>query len=258
MIEFENVTKKYRKSVTALSGITLRIREKGVYCLLGRNGAGKTTFMRVLAGRIPVSSGGAYINGKKIGVLDSPENVAYIETAKNQFNMKIADLIKFSRGINGGINGGFDESFALEIAESFGLDLNKKYNSLSFGTKTMVTTMLALSANKDVVLLDEPVLGFDPITRRRFYRLLRERYGDSRGTVIVSTHLIDEIADYADKLIIIDGGKTVLYDDVKRATAKNGETLGELFERLTGGKDYGRDGKFIYGNGYTGESYERQ
>ena len=58
MIEFENVTKKYRGSVTALSGVSLRIREKGVYCLLGRNGAGKTTFMRVLAGRIPVSSGG--------------------------------------------------------------------------------------------------------------------------------------------------------------------------------------------------------
>ncbi|MDY2841631.1 MAG: ABC transporter ATP-binding protein [Candidatus Borkfalkiaceae bacterium] len=253
MIEFENVTKKYRGSVTALSGISLRIREKGVYCLLGRNGAGKTTFMRVLAGRIPVSSGGAYINGKKIDVLDSPVNVAYIETAKNQFNMKIADLIKFSRGINGG----FDESFALEIAESFGLDINKKYNSLSFGTKTMVTTMLALSSNKDVVLLDEPVLGFDPITRRRFYRLLRERYGNSRGIAIVSTHLIDEIADYADRLIIIDGGKIVLYDDVKRATEKNGETLGELFERLTGGKDCGHDGKFIYGKGYTGESYER-
>ena len=253
MIEFENVTKKYCGSVTALSGISLNIREKGVYCLLGRNGAGKTTFMRVLAGRIPVSSGGAYINGKKIDVLDSPGNVAYIETAKNQFNMKIADLIEFSRGINGG----FDESFALEIAESFGLDLNKKYNSLSFGTKTMVTTMFALSSNKDVVLLDEPVLGFDPITRRRFYRLLRERYDNSRGIVIVSTHLIDEIADYADRLIIIDGGKTVLYDDVKRATEKNGETLGELFERLTGGKDCGHDGKFICGKGYTGESYER-
>ena len=67
MIEFENVTKKYRGSVTALSGISLRIREKGVYCLLGRNGAGKTTFMRVLAGKIPVSSGGAYINGNRRG-----------------------------------------------------------------------------------------------------------------------------------------------------------------------------------------------
>ena len=205
MIEFKNVTKKYGKA-TAIDNISLNIPESGIYCLLGRNGAGKTTFMKMLAGHIAVSGGQVMIDDKKVTTSNMPESVNYIESGSVQFNMRLSELLDTANQLQEG----FDHAFALEMAKRFELNLSKRFKKLSFGTKTMVTTIIALANNSRIILLDEPTLGFDAVMRDQFNTLLLESYQAHPRVIIVSTHLIDEIAKVIERLIIINNGKILV------------------------------------------------
>ena len=205
MIEFTDVTKKYGKT-TALDSISLKIPEEGIYCLLGRNGAGKTTFMKLLAGHIPVTGGHIAVEGKNVTTSRMPECVNFIESGSVQFNIKVSKLIASAAELQDD----FDLDFALEMARRFDLNPDKKFKHLSFGMKTMLTTIITLANNAKVILLDEPTLGFDAIMRDQFNNLLLESYQAHPRLLIVSTHLIDEIAKVTEKLIIIEKGKILI------------------------------------------------
>jgi len=205
MIELNNVTKRYGKQ-DAIDQVSLDIPQSGIYCLLGRNGAGKTTLLKMLAGRVPATEGQIMIDGKKISPGKMPEDVNYIESGAVQFNLRVSKLIDMAAELQPN----FDREFAEEMIARFELDYKKKFEKLSLGMKTMVTTILALANKSKVVLLDEPVLGFDAIMRHQFNTLLLDSYQAHPRVIIVSTHLIDEIAKVTERLIIIDKGKLLL------------------------------------------------
>ena len=205
MIEFTNVTKRYG-STTAIDRISFSIPEQGIYCLLGRNGAGKTTLMKLLAGHIPTTEGEITVDGKIVSTSCMPENVNFIESGSVQFNMRISELIDIAADLQED----FDREFACEMAERFELDTKKKFKQLSFGMKTMLTTIITTANTSKVILLDEPTLGFDAIMREQFNALLLESYHMRPRVLIVSTHLIDEIAKVTERLIIIDKGRILL------------------------------------------------
>jgi len=215
MIKFDHVTKKYGRTL-ALNDLSLELDEPGIYCLLGRNGAGKTTFLKSLAGHIPVSQGLVEVDGRAVSTMAMPHDVHFVETAAAHFNIRLLDLFKEAEAVNPS----FDAAFALEAASRFKLDTRKRYKHLSFGMKAMVNTLLALSSGKDILLLDEPVLGFDPVMRRTFYDMLGQCCADHPKTVIVSTHIIDEIEKTADHLIVIDKGKVILFCDLTEVDEK--------------------------------------
>jgi len=205
MIEFSEVTKKYG-NLAAIDRVTLAVPENGIYCLLGRNGAGKTTFMKLLAGHIAATGGRITVDGKTVSPGRMPENVNYIESGSVQFNMKVSDLIDAAAGLQED----FDLDFARKMTEKFELNPGKKFKKLSFGMKTMLTTILLLANNSLAILLDEPTLGFDAIMRSQFNSLLLESYHARPRIIIVSTHLIDEIAKVIERLIIIDNGRILM------------------------------------------------
>ncbi len=209
MIEYKNVTKSYG-STNALDNVSLQIHEPGIYCLLGKNGAGKTTFMKLTAGHIAATEGIIRVNNAEVSPGHMPEVVNFIESNSEQFNMKVESLIDTAAKLQDD----FDRDFAMEMAERFDLNPQKKYKQLSFGMKTMLTTILTLANNSKVVLLDEPVLGFDAIMRDQFNTLLLESYQAHPRVIIVSTHLIDEIAKVIEQLIIINNGKILLKTDI--------------------------------------------
>jgi ABC-2 type transport system ATP-binding protein len=209
MIEFKNVTKDYGKSI-ALDDFSVKLTQRGIYCLLGRNGAGKTTFMKALAGHIPVTQGKVIVDGKVVSGLSMPNNVHFVESGAAQFNIRLIDLFNYAADINPQ----FDLAFAQDLARRFKLDRNKKFRRLSFGMKAMVNTLIALASGRDILLLDEPVLGFDPIMRKAFYEMLGESNTEKPKYVIVSTHIIDEIEKTAEKLIIIDKGRPILFSEM--------------------------------------------
>lgn len=221
MIELKNVTKNYGKTV-AIHDLSMKIERSGIYCLLGRNGAGKTTLLKSLSGHISCNSGSIIINGKGVSQIAMPEDVHFVESNAVQFNMKLDDLFKAAANLNST----FDYAHALEISDKFKLDRKKRYKHLSFGMKAMVNTLLALSSGREILLLDEPVLGFDPVMRKNFYNMLQESNAMQNKTIIISTHIIDEIAKVAEQLIIIDKGQLVQLSDMNEIDDKAYSILG--------------------------------
>jgi len=223
MIDFTKVTKKYG-SIMAIDGVSLSIAEHGIYCLLGRNGAGKTTLMKLLAGHISVTEGNITVGGKAVSTNRMPEDVSFIESGSAQFNMRVSELIDIASKLQDD----FDRDFARDMTERFELDTNKKFRQLSFGMKTMLTTIITLANTSKVILLDEPTLGFDAIMRDQFNTLLLESFNANPRILIVSTHLIDEIAKVIERLIIIDKGKILVetgIDDIdERAYTLSGSS----------------------------------
>jgi len=205
MIELTDVTKNYGKT-KAIDGISLNVGECGIYCLLGRNGAGKTTLMKLIAGHIAVTEGKIVVDGKAVSTSRMPESVNFIDSGSVQFNMRVSELIDTAAELQSD----FDRDFAWEMAGRFELDTKKKFKQLSFGMKTMLTAIITLSNNSLVILLDEPTLGFDAIMRNQFNTLLFESYTLHPRVLIVSTHLIDEIAKITGHLVIIDKGKILV------------------------------------------------
>jgi len=209
MIEFSDVTKKFRKTI-AINDLSLKISDNGIYCLLGKNGAGKTTFMKLLAGQIAANTGQIIVDGQVVSPARMPISVNFIESGSVQFNMTVSELIKSAASLQTE----FDRDFAREMVGKFGLSLDKRYKTLSLGMKIMLTTIITLANNSKIILLDEPVLGFDAIIRNQFNSLLLESYQNKPRIIIISTHLIDEIAKVTDKLIIINDGKILLQTDM--------------------------------------------
>ncbi len=215
MIALKQVTKQY-KQATVLKNITLSIDEPGIYCLLGRNGAGKTTLLKSIAGYQNITSGSIQVDGKTITISTLDTSVSYIENFAKHFNLPVYKLLQIASKVNPN----YDYGFALEMMERFELDGKKKFNHLSLGMKTMVSTIICLASNKQVILLDEPVLGFDAIMRVEFYDMLAESFQKHPRIIIISTHIIEEIAKTIQKLIIIDKGNIRFFDTLQSVEAK--------------------------------------
>ncbi len=215
MIALKQVTKRYGQA-TVLKKVTLSIDEPGIYCLLGRNGAGKTTLLKSVAGYQSITDGIIQIDGKTITTSTLDTGVSYIENFAKHFNLPVRKLLRIAYEVNPN----YDYDFASEMMERFELDGKKKFNHLSLGMKTMVSTIICLASNKSVVLLDEPVLGYDAIMRVEFYDMLTESFQKHPRIIIVSTHIIEEIAKTIQKLIIIDKGSVRFFDTLQSVETK--------------------------------------
>ena len=215
MIELKSVTKQYGQAAV-LKNINLSIAEPGIYCLLGRNGAGKTTLLKSIAGYQNITTGIIEVDGRTIKTSTLDTGVSYIENFAKHFNLPVRKLLKIASEVNPN----YDYDFASEMMERFELDGKKKFNHLSLGMKTMVSTIICLASNKNVILLDEPVLGFDAIMRVEFYDMLTESFRKHPRIIIVSTHIIEEIAKTIQKLIIIDKGSIRFFDTLQSVEAK--------------------------------------
>ncbi|MDR0406362.1 MAG: ABC transporter ATP-binding protein [Clostridiales bacterium] len=209
MIDFQNVTKRFG-AVNAVDGLTTRISGDGIHCLLGRNGAGKTTLMKLIAGHFNATDGRVTVDGAIVSASRQPGCVNFAESNAEQFNMRVSELIQAADALRNG----FDPAFARRMAQRFDLDQRKRFKQLSFGMKTMLSTILTLANTSKVILLDEPALGLDAIMREQFNMLLQESVELTPRVIIVSTHLIDEIAKVARKLMIMDKGKVLAQADL--------------------------------------------
>ncbi len=231
MIQLTDVSKYYGQT-RALDGLSLSLQQPDIYCLLGRNGAGKTTLLKLIAGHIDASAGDIRVNGQNVNMLHMPDDVHFIESNASQFNMKLRALFHAAAQL-----GDSDYKFALALAAKFKLDLNKRYRQLSFGMKVMVNTILGMASTKEVLILDEPVLGFDAVMRKNFYNLLLECCQTRPKTVIISTHLIDEMTTVAGQLVIIDAGRLLLHSrmDEIEEKAYSVTGMGEQVEAAVAG-----------------------
>lgn len=200
-IEMRSVTKRFGTTV-ALDNVTLRLEEGNIYGLLGNNGAGKSTLMNLLAGRL-------FPDGGEITVDGLPAEKAgerlHLMSEQNLFpeGMRVRRAFE----VMADFYPGFDREKALVLSERFGLDTRKKITRLSTGYASIFRLVAALCVNTPWLLLDEPVLGLDAAHRDLFYRLLIEHYAESGCTVVISTHLIQEVAEIIGHSVIIRDGR---------------------------------------------------
>lgn len=212
-IQIKNVTKKYN-GLTALDNVSFSFEFGKIYGFLGRNGAGKSTLINVIANRIFADEGTVLIDD-----VPARENMkvqekifCMSETDLYDKDLKIKEHFKWINRFYDSFN--IDK--ALEISEKFNLDTDKRFKALSKGYQSIFKLTVALSLNVPYVIFDEPVLGLDANHRELFYDLLLKDYEDGERTIIIATHLIEEVANIIEEVVLIDKGKILLQESVER------------------------------------------
>lgn len=211
-IQIKNITKRY-KGVTALNDVSLSFEFGKIYGFLGRNGAGKSTLINIIANRIFADQGEVLIDG-----IPAKENMGVHEKI---FCMSEADLydrdlkVKEHFKWTNRFYSDFDLEKALALSRKFDLDVNKRFKALSKGYQSIFKLIVALSINVPYVIFDEPVLGLDANHRELFYSLLLKELENNERTLILATHLIEEVSNIIEEVVLIDKGKILLQKTVE-------------------------------------------
>jgi len=215
IIEARSLVKHYGK-VAALDGLTLSVPRGAVYGFLGRNGAGKTTTIRILAGLARPAAGSVSVLGldpqrDRLAVLSRTGFV--IERALLS-SMTGNDLIRFNRAFFRA----WSDAVAKKYAEVLEVPLRRTFRKLSHGNKTKLCLLLALAQGAELLVLDEPTTGLDPLITDQLLRLLIEDFSGDGRTLLLSSHHLSEVEKIADWIGIVDRGRILLQaqlDDVR-------------------------------------------
>lgn len=207
MIQVKELYKSF-DSFKALSGLNITVPRGAVYGLVGPNGAGKSTLIRHLAGIYRQDSGEVLIDGQP--VFENPEvkkRIAYIPDDVFYFaQSNVRELARFYQGMYPN----FDRERFERLREVFGLDDKKPIRKLSKGMQKQAAFWVALSQMPEVVILDEPVDGLDPVMRRQVWSLLMSDVAERGTTVLVSSHNLRELEDVCDYVGIMDKGRMLI------------------------------------------------
>ena len=216
LVYLDHVTKNYGHEV-ALMDVSLNIQPGRIIGLLGPNGSGKTTIIKLINGLLQPSLGNIYIHGQ----LPSPASkkvVSYLpDTTYLNENMKIIDAIRY-----------FNVQRAYQLLNDLHLQPNQKLNSLSKGNKEKVQLILVMSREADLYVLDEPIGGVDPAARDYILRtIIQNRRPNS--SVLISTHLIADIEQVLDEAIFINQGRILLHENTTVMRNQYGKSIDEIF-----------------------------
>jgi ABC-2 type transport system ATP-binding protein len=212
VIETRELTKAYGKK-TALHGLSLTLEEKKIIGLIGRNGAGKTTMLKVMAGYIQPSSGQLTLWGQPVfDNLNVLSQMVFVdEEMQYDSSLRLVDVLQVAAKFYPN----WDDTFAKRLVRYFNLDLKKHYKKLSRGMKTQFNIIVGLASRAPLTLLDEPTLGLDAAVRREFYSILLKDYIEHPRTVIISSHLLSEMENLLSEIVLINEGRLILHESVE-------------------------------------------
>ena len=220
------LNKKYGKK-EALKGISLQIESGQIVGLLGPNGSGKTTMIKLANGLLTPSSGEIIINGNKIGV-ETKKRVSYLpeRTYLNNW-MKVKEMINYFSDFYED----FDCDRAYDMLNKLNINPDDKLKTMSKGTKEKVQLILVMSRNADLYFLDEPIGGVDPAARDYILNTIITNYNPD-STVIISTHLISDIEKVLDDVVMIKDGELVMHKSVDDIREEYGKSVDEVFREV--------------------------
>ncbi|MDU4861615.1 MAG: ABC transporter ATP-binding protein [Terrisporobacter othiniensis] len=223
MVEFNNVYKSY-SSKEVLKGVNLNIPKGKIVGLLGPNGSGKTTMIKLMNNLLQADEGSIEIKGMKPSV-ETKKIVSYLpeKTYLNDW-MKVKDILGFFKDFYAD----FDMEKADQMIESLKIDKNEKLKTMSKGTKEKVQLILVMSRNADLYILDEPIGGVDPAARSYILKTILANYNEN-STLLIATHLISEIENICDDVIFISNGEIVLRGNVDEIREEKGKSIDTLF-----------------------------
>lgn len=208
MIQVNNVIKEF-EGFRALDGVNMHVKKGAIYGLVGPNGAGKSTIIRHLTGVYRQDAGEVSVNGKE--VFENrlvKEKIAYIPD--ELFYFLQADTMEMMR-YYAGLYPAFDKKMFLALKEYFPtIDLKRNIRRLSKGMQKQVAFWLAICCKPEVLILDEPVDGLDPVMRRQIWSILMAEVAEREMTVVVSSHNLRELEDVCDHVGIMNKGKVII------------------------------------------------
>lgn len=203
LIKCEELCKNYGKK-EALKNINLEIEGGHIYGLLGPNGSGKTTFIKILNGLLTPTSGKITVNGMEIGP-QTKALVAYLpDHTYLDMNQRVKDVIAYFADFYAD----FDADKANEMLEKLDINPEDRIKTMSKGTKEKVNLILVMSRQAQVYVLDEPIAGVDPAARDYILNMIISNY-NPEAAVIISTHLIADVENILDQVIFIKKGEII-------------------------------------------------
>lgn len=226
VLEIKELKKSYGKK-TALDIGNLKFEGGKIVGLLGPNGSGKTTFIKLISGLLTPSNGSIAIGGMEVGV-ETKAIVSYLPDANYLFDwMKTKDIVEFFKDFYKD----FDEVIAIDMLNKLGIDMKQSLKSMSKGTKEKVQLILVMSRRAKLYLLDEPIGGVDPAARDYILKTIISNYNEE-AVVIIATHLIGDIENVLDEFVFIDNGKVVMSGNVDEIKEQKGMSIDNLFREV--------------------------
>lgn len=236
VIDVRDLTKTY-KQTAALDNVSLSIEEGSIHGLLGRNGAGKTTLMSILTAQNFATSGVVEVFGEQpyenARVLNRMcfvrESQKYPDDANAKHALSTAPLF-FPR---------WSQDLADQLISDFRLPMKTPIKKLSRGQQSAIGVIIGLASRAEITFFDEPYLGFDAVARQMFYDHLIADYAEHPRTIILSSHLIDEVADLIENVIVIDQGRIIMDESTETARTRAVNVVGDAdaIERLVADRE---------------------
>lgn len=212
MIEIQGITKRYGSKL-AVDDVTFTIQKGEILGFLGRNGAGKTTMLSILAAQIFQSTGDLRLFGQKPHEnIEALKKLCFVrENAPFPKAMRVREVLS----VCSDLYPNWDNDYAKQLLDTFSLNPKKKFKQLSRGMESSLGLVVGLASRAELTVFDEPSLGLDAVARERFYsEILREMEAHPR-TVIISTHLIDEVSQLFEDVVIIDKGHVLTFQPLQ-------------------------------------------
>lgn len=226
MLECIGLSKTYRMK-QAVAGISLRLEEGKIYGLLGENGSGKTTWMKMIAGLTKPTSGKIIYEGHGLCYSDKAQ-IAYMSTEPFFYDyMKAADVRKYYQD--------FFEDFSTDrfndMMKKMGLEDSMKVRELSSGMNAKLKIIATLAREAKLYLLDEPLNGVDYKAREEIVSLILETAGEG-NTFVISTHLLDEIESFVDEAMFIKNGELLRVVDLEKERIASGRSITDIYMEI--------------------------
>lgn len=224
MIEVKSLSKRIGTK-EILEDINLNIEDGKVIGLIGRNGAGKTTLMKTLIGHYRASSGSIEFDGQGVDSSEIMREVIFVDDRMSfvtGFSLEdiVLNVAKFYKN--------FDVKLAFKLLEYFNLDKDYFHSSLSKGMKSTFNSIIGISAHCKYTFMDEPTTGMDISIRKDFYKALLKDYINYPRTIVISSHLLGEIKEILEEIILIDDGKVVMHSSLDVFSEFAIELIGDL------------------------------
>ncbi|MBS5317040.1 MAG: ABC transporter ATP-binding protein [Clostridiales bacterium] len=226
ILEITHVSKTYGKK-EALKGVSLKIEPGKVVGLLGPNGSGKSTLIKLINGLLQPTDGQILVAGQALGI-ETKKMISYLpeRTYLNEW-MKVKDLLGFFSDFYED----FDREKARQMLATLKIDEDSKLKTLSKGTKEKVQLILVMSRKAKLYILDEPIGGVDPAARDYILNTIIKNYSEE-SSVIIATHLIQEVENICDDIIFLGYGEIRLQGNVDDIRQEKGQSIDALFREV--------------------------
>lgn len=226
MVEAKMVGKRYMRK-QAVKDVSLVLEDGKIYALLGPNGSGKTTFMKMVAGLVKPTSGAIYYNNGEIGV-ESKKKVAYMSTEPFFYSyMTVKDVGKYYAD--------FFDDFSMkryeELISRMDLHMEDKAKELSSGLAAKLKIAATLARDAQLYMLDEPLNGVDIIAREQVLHTIVECATEGK-TLIISSHLVDELEAIVDSVVFMKQGSVVLSGEAEEVRVERGKSIVDLYKEI--------------------------